>query len=62
VNSGRKAAMVMITENKIALSTSIAPVKTRRSFVAELAERSNGAPDVCWAIWRKMFSTMITVP
>src|SRR5437763_15567376 len=62
VNSGRKAAIVMITEKKIALSTSTAPVRIQPSLSLSLAPRSDDIRAEWWAIWRKIFSTMITVP
>ena len=47
VNSGRNAAMVMMTENKIGLSTSTAAASTRRSLSVRLASRiGDRAPGV----------------
>jgi len=43
VKSGRNAAMVMMTENKIALSTSTAPVRIQPSLSLSLALRPGGS-------------------
>ena len=54
--------MVMTTEKKIALSTSTAPVRIQPSLSLSLAWRPGGILGAWWAIWRKIFSTMMTVP
>jgi hypothetical protein len=54
--------MVMMTEKRIALSTSTAPVRIQLSLSLSLGLRPGGIRGAWWAIWRKMFSTMITVP
>src|SRR4029453_13327746 len=61
VNSGRNAAMVMITEKKIGRSTSTAAAKIRRNFSDSRVSGSETSRRTARARWRKMFSTMMTV-
>src|SRR6266540_3269808 len=61
VNSGRNAAMVMITEKKIGRSTSTAAAKMRRNFSDSRVSGSETSRRTACARWRKTFSTMMTV-
>src|SRR5215831_19114440 len=61
VNSGRNAAIVIITEKKIGRSTSTAAANMRRNFSDSRVSGSESWRRTACARWRKMFSTMMTV-